>query len=159
MLTTEMIAELRGLEKQGGGELRTEAVVALAKKPSSALHAHPAFEWDIRKAAAKQWLEAARHVVQVYVGVVKDDGETKTMRQYVHIRDVDGEPIYKATQKILIENRSVLVNLVCDRIVSAIRSYPLHEFDSVLALVESIRGGAESPPPKGGKKASLAGVA
>ena len=85
MLTPEMIKELRQLEKQGGGELRTEAVVEIAKKPTSALHKHPAFEWDIKKAAHKQWMDAARAVVQVYVGIVTDHGKPKTMRQYVHI--------------------------------------------------------------------------
>ena len=49
MLTEPMIAELRELEKKGGGELHTDAVVALARKPSSALHHHPAFVWDIEK--------------------------------------------------------------------------------------------------------------
>jgi hypothetical protein len=155
MLTPEMIAELQGLEKQGSGNVRTEDVVTLAKKPSSALHAHPAFEWDIRKAAAKQWLEAARHVVQVWVGMVKDDGQEKPMRQLVHIIDLADGPVYRATAKVILENRAGLVNMVADRILSVIHSYPLSEFDAVVALVEQIRSGGNNVPKRGGK----AGVA
>jgi hypothetical protein len=139
MLTDAMIKELRGLEKQNHGELRTEDVVALAKEPTSALHAHPAFVWDIRKAAEIQWHVAARHVVQVYVGVINDGSRQRVMRQYVHIRDAANQPIYKSTQRVLMENRSTLINLVCDRIISAISSYPLREFDDLVALVEKIR--------------------
>jgi beta-N-acetylglucosaminidase len=139
MLTEKMVAELRAIEKKGRGELKTEDVVAVAKNPKSELHKHPAFEWDVSKAAERQWFEAARHVVQVYVGIVNDGKDRKVMRQYVHIRDADNLPVYKATQRVLLENRATLVNLVCDRIMSAINSYPLREFDPVVDLVQHIR--------------------
>jgi hypothetical protein len=139
MLTEKMVAELRSLERKNHGKLKTEHVVELAKNPKSALHSHPSFVWDIEKAAELQWHEAARRVVQVYVGIVTDGTERKVMRQFVHIRDADNLPVYKATQRVLMENRATLVNLVCDRILAAIHSYPLREFDPVVDLVQHIR--------------------
>ena len=137
MLTAEMIRELKSLERNG--ELETKAVVELARRPSSALHKHPAFEWDVKKAAYQQWLDAARSVVQVYVGIVTDHNEPKMMRQYVHITDAEGDPVYCSTQRVLLENRSVIVRTVADRILSAIASYPLSEFDGVVKIVRKIR--------------------
>jgi hypothetical protein len=148
MLTPEMIKELHQLEI--GGKLHTKHVVALAKKPSSALHKHPAFEWDVKKAAYQQWMDAARSIVQVYVGVVEDHGKGKMMRQYVSIVDAkEGTQVYRSTQKVLLQNRSVIVSIVADRILSIIASYPLSEFDEVVELVKQIRnnsteGGAEA---------------
>jgi hypothetical protein len=139
MLTKQMVAELRSLERKNHGELRTTDVVALARNPKSALHQHPAFEWDVQRAAEKQWLEAARHVVQVFVGLIRDGNEQREMRQYVHIVDAENLPVYRSTQRVLMENRATLINLVCDRIASAISSYPLKEFDPVIALVNRIR--------------------
>jgi len=152
MLTERMIGELRLLEKRNHGELKTEDIVTLARNPKSALHDHPAFEWNVEKAAEQQWLQAARHIVQVYVGIIRDGSEPKVMRQFVHIRDAENQPIYRSTQRVLAENRATLVNLVCDRIASAISSYPLREFDPVLALVKKIR--AQQGGEGGGEKAA-----
>ena len=65
------------------------------------------------------------------------------MRHFVSVRTIDGEPIYRSTEKVLIANRSLLVKLIADRILSQIRHYPLSEFDSVVALVEEIRNAGE----------------
>lgn len=147
MLTEPMIAELRELEKKGGGELHTDAVVALARKPSSALHDHPAFIWDIKKAAMQQWSDAARAVIQCFVGIIRDNGEAKEMRHFVSVRTIDGAPIYRSTQKVLIADRSLLVKIIADRILAQIRHYPLSEFDPVIALVEEIKSvGKEEVP-------------
>jgi hypothetical protein len=152
MLTQAMIAELRELEKKNHGQLRTEDVVEKAKEPTSALHSHPAFEWDLERAANLHWHEAARKVIQVFVGIVRDGPEPRLMRQYVNIRSESDPPAYTSTQKVLVENRSSLVNLVCDRVLSAIRNYPLKEFDPVVSLVNKIR--AQQGGDTGKKKAA-----
>ena len=147
-LTPEMIAELRELERLGGGELTTEAVVERAREPTSALHNHPAFEWDVSKAALQSWMNATRSVIQVFVGLIDDGGERKPMRQYVHVYDSNKQPVYRSTQKVLQENRATIINVVCDRIISTVKSYPLSEFDPVVELIDQIRADANAPKPK-----------
>ena len=146
-----MIAELRSLE-DADGNLHTRDVVERARNPSSALHDHPAFEWDVTRAAYKQWMDAARNVVQIYVGLVDDGGDRKPMRLMVHMVDVNKKPIYRPTQKMIRENRAALVTSVCNSILSAIKSYPLSEFDHVVELVEEIRDTANAPKPRARKQ-------
>lgn len=146
MLTEPMLAELRALEKKGGGSLRTEDVVELARKPNSALHKHPAFIWDIKQAAARQWTDAARSVIQCFVGIVRDNGTAKEMRQFVSVKTIEGDPVYQSTDKVIITNRSLLVKIVADRILAQIRHYPLEEFDGIVSLVEEIKAAAQEVP-------------
>lgn len=152
-LTPEMIRELNQL-KGNDGRLDTEAVVRKAKEPTSALHLHPAFEWDVRKAAEQQWRAAAREIISVWVEVVDDrgDGERAPMRVMVSIADEEGERHYEETKTVLRENRPALINSVLDRIVGVIRSYPLAEFDPILTLIERIRREANNPPRSRGRR-------
>jgi hypothetical protein len=146
-LTPAMLAELQELARLN--KLTTKAVLKKARDPKSALHNHPDFDgWDIEKAALKHWMAAARGIIRVYVTLIDDDGEDKEMRAVVHMRDDDGQPIYQPTQRVIRENRERLINIVCDKILSAIRWYSLKEFDPVVELVEQIRTEAK-PRPRG----------
>jgi hypothetical protein len=151
-LTAGMVRELKSLEKKSG-LLLTSDVVALARDPTSELHRHPAFEWDIERAAYKSWMDAARSIVQVYVEII-DDPESdrrETMRGFMHVRMDTPSGMthaYRSTKTVLLEDRATILNAVCDRIVSAIKSYPLPEFDPVLELVEQIRGAADAAARK-----------
>jgi len=141
-----MIAELNGL-KDADGCIDTKSVVAKAKDRTSALHTHPAFEWDVNKAAEAHWLEAARSVIQVWV-TLEDcgDGEERQIRTMISLQDDQGVRRYYATPKILRDNRARLINSVLDRIENAIGSYPVVEFDPLLELVAQIRAAASRPP-------------
>lgn len=52
---------LAELEKAGGGVLTPSAVVRDAKRKDSPLHAH--FEWDVKRAAERYWLDQARALI------------------------------------------------------------------------------------------------
>jgi hypothetical protein len=45
------------------GKLTPRAVVADAQKPSSPLHRHGGFQWDVHKAAYRHWLDRARTMI------------------------------------------------------------------------------------------------
>jgi len=85
------------------GRLTKEAVLAEAKKPDSPLHEHPAYNWDVQKAAETQWLAQSRRVIQQFkhecivergrvlelpAGPVNvKRGRTVTLRDFYPIRD------------------------------------------------------------------------
>jgi hypothetical protein len=69
--------------------LTTEMVVEAAKDPVSPLHGF--FTWDLAEAAAKQWLNEARRLIQSvrYVVVSQDTGEPVRVRSIVSSKIVD----------------------------------------------------------------------
>lgn len=145
MLTPNMILELNAL-KDADGCIDTTDVVTKAKDKKSALHAHPAFIWDVNQAAEAQWLDAARSVIQVWVTLEdRGDGEETEMRAMVSLRDDEGKRHYYTTPKILREDRTRLINSVLDQIASLIGKYPLIEFDPLIELITKIRATAVKP--------------
>ena len=62
-LRAAQLAELREIEKQGGGVLHPETVVEYASDPKTALHS--AFEWNDTEAARKYRIEQARKLIRV----------------------------------------------------------------------------------------------
>lgn len=74
---------LEEIEKANGGILRPDDVVADAKSKSSPLHAF--FEWDVRKAAAKHWIEQARELITSIRVVVTT--ENKRINSVYYVRD------------------------------------------------------------------------
>jgi len=67
MATLTLDQQERLLSLQGeDGRLTPDIVLADAKNPDSPLHTHPAFEWDLAKAAHRDWLNAARHIISVW---------------------------------------------------------------------------------------------
>lgn len=149
MLTEEMLKELQTLEKKNRGNLQTEAVVEFARNPTTALHAHPAFAgWNDKDVAHKYYLVAARSIIRVYVTIIKDGSEEKMMRGYVNIHKTGDVPVYQATKKVLLENRNAIINMVCDRLLSIIKSYPLSEFDSVVQTIMEIQESAQGGDQK-----------
>lgn len=74
---------LAQIEKANGGRLTPDDVVKDAKKPSSPLHAH--FEWDVKKAAAKYWIEQARDLITSIR--VTTHTETSNIKSVYYVRD------------------------------------------------------------------------
>ncbi len=70
--TRQQDAELRTKQRAilsklaEANRLTKEAVLAEAKRTDSPLHDHPAFDWDVNKAAERQWLTQARRVIQEF---------------------------------------------------------------------------------------------
>lgn len=63
MTNKQMIAAaLQEIADAHSGRITPDLVVAEAKKKDSPLHAY--FEWDVKKAAAKYWLDQARVLIQ-----------------------------------------------------------------------------------------------
>jgi hypothetical protein len=65
MMTTEqreaVRARLEQIAAKHGGVLRPDDVVVDARAKDSPLHAY--FEWDVKKAAAKHWIDQARNLI------------------------------------------------------------------------------------------------
>jgi len=120
-------------------------VVEFAKNSATALHQHPAFVWDVEAAAQIQWHAAARSIIEVWTKVIIDGRVPKVMRAVVSLVGEDRQRHYEPTEVTIRENRLALINVVLDRIVSAVKSYPLEEFDPLLELVEEIRANASNP--------------
>jgi hypothetical protein len=76
------LAELRQIERDGGGIIMPEAVVAFATNPNTALHS--AFEWDDTEAARKYRLQQARQLIRVIVEVSPHN--TEPIRAFVALR-------------------------------------------------------------------------
>ena len=97
-------------------------------------------------------MDAARNVVQIYVGLVDDGGDRKPMRLMVHMVDVNKKRsiAQRKGSSAKTEQRS---SPVCGTsILSAIKSYPLSEFDHVVELVKEIRDAANAPKPRARKQ-------
>jgi len=76
-------ARSRLAEMESKGELTPELVVKEAKRPTSPLHG--LFEWDLKKAAYRHWIEQARTIIRSLSVVVTED--TITARVPLYIRD------------------------------------------------------------------------
>ena len=97
-------AELREIEKQGGGVLHPAAVVEFARDKKTALHS--AFDWNDTSAAAQWRLQQARNLIRVMVQIVEDPrgNEPLTVRMYTALaedRAGDGENGYRYTPQLM----------------------------------------------------------
>ncbi len=82
------------------GKLQTEVVVEKARNPRSPLH--PAFQWDVGKAARAHWMWQARELIREIVVVVA--GGERTEPAFIHVRIVRGdvtEGYYQSTAVIV----------------------------------------------------------
>ena len=80
-MTQEARARLAEMESKG--ELTPERVVKEAKRPTSPLNGM--FQWDLKKAAYRHWIEQARTIIRSLSVVVTED--TITARVPLYIRD------------------------------------------------------------------------
>lgn len=84
MTTKEIVKErLEELAREHDGRLTPEIVVADAKQKDSPLH--DLFEWDVKKAAYKYWLDTARNIIASVEVVIKT--EHITVRAPLYVRD------------------------------------------------------------------------
>lgn len=75
------------LRQATGGELLPKDVVADAKSPKSPLHR--LFDWDIRSAATKHWLQTARIIMGSIV--VSTNSEPSLTRAFVSVDSASGK--------------------------------------------------------------------
>lgn len=87
-----IIAELKRIALENGGELKPEAVVEAARAETSPLHRQ--FDWDDTKAAANWRLQQARQLIRVVVQYEPiGNGKTVACRVFVSLtpdREKDG---------------------------------------------------------------------
>jgi hypothetical protein len=86
-ITDEVKERLEEINRRTG-RLTPDAVVADAKNKDSPLHA--LFEWDIKKAAEKHWIETARTIIGAVPLVIKH--EHITIRAPFYVRDPHAKP-------------------------------------------------------------------
>lgn len=87
-----LIAErLEYLRRRSGGRLTPAAVVADARDPKSVLHRNAGFQWDLRKAAYRQWIEHARTLIADAVVVVRDRNDL-TFESHAFVRNATLSP-------------------------------------------------------------------
>lgn len=95
----EVARRLEEIADRSGGALTPEAVVEDARDPDSPLHDY--FEWDVRLAAEKHWLDTARSIIRSVEVVVRT--ERVEVKAPVYVRDPDrpsGEAGYVAVKHI-----------------------------------------------------------
>jgi hypothetical protein len=137
-LTAAQMAEISEIEATVG--LTTENVVARAKDERSALHEYSGFKWNVHEAAEEHYRDVARQIMRVYVTVIdRGDGERVTARAYVNVTTPDNKHVYRKTTVVLREDRGTIINKVLDQILGLVRSYPLPEFDPLIAEVDAVR--------------------
>jgi len=87
-LTEAQIARLHGLASERG-ELLPSRVVEDAKRKTSPLHT--LFEWDVKAAAAIQWIDRAREIIGSVVIVVQRSEYVVKTPAYTRDPDAKGE--------------------------------------------------------------------
>ena len=89
MKNRDLISEcLAQIEADHGGRLTPEAVVAHARAPNSPLHDQ--FEWDVKKASYRYWIQQARTLITSVMVVQKT--EKTTVSAVYYVRDPSAEP-------------------------------------------------------------------
>lgn len=91
--------ELDAIRKKNGGLLRPEDVVKAAKNPRSPLHAR--FNWDDTSAAHAWRLEQARHLIRVFVTVMKTKGGNIESRMFVALSGEGAAGGYRVLTDVL----------------------------------------------------------
>ena len=97
----EVEARLRGLIAKHCGTITPNQVLSDAKKRTSALHTKAGYEWDVNKAAEREWLNHSRKLIrklQRYVRTASCDVATPAL-----VRDptrLAGEQGYILTTKL-----------------------------------------------------------
>jgi hypothetical protein len=87
-LTAEQVERLNSLETAKGG-LLPSVVIEDAKLKDSPLHG--LFEWNIKKAAAIQWIQRAREIIGAVQIVVTTNEATVRAPMYVRDPEAKGE--------------------------------------------------------------------
>lgn len=133
--------ELERIRLQNGGILRPEDVVKEAKSPSSPLH--PKFNWDDSSAAHAWRLEQARHLIRVFVNVVKVGNGEKESRMFVALSSdkADGGG-YRVLTEVLDDAgmRRVLLNDALEDLERFEKKYrAIKELAEVFAAAKRVR--------------------
>lgn len=101
MRRTLSLAEMRALDalvkKAKPGRLLPEQVVKAAREKDHPLHRR--FDWNVKKAAMRWWLEQARDVIQVYVTSI--DGDPRPVRALVSVATATGDDGYLPIREAL----------------------------------------------------------
>lgn len=114
--------ELETIRAARGGLLLPADVVAFARNPETALHAH--FEWDDSKAAELARLAQARAVIRLCVTIVSE--EVKPTRAYVSLpSDRRAGGGYRSTREVVTDDtrRAEMIRDAMERLQACRRKY------------------------------------
>jgi len=133
----KVVAELRAIAARNGGIVQPEAVVAAAKKLTSAMHGW--FTWDDGEAAEKWRLHQARNLLRVTVEYLADDKAEEPVRVFVSLRSDNGGG-YRRTADVMTDDelRDNLLSEARDDMESFKAKYRrLHELAAVFEAMEA----------------------
>lgn len=133
----KVVAELRAIAARNGGIVQPEAVVAAAKKPTSAMHGW--FTWDDGEAAEKWRLHQARNLLRVTVEYLADDKAEEPVRVFVSLRS-DAGVGYRRTADVMTDDelRDGLLSEARDDMESFKAKYRrLNELSAVFEAMEA----------------------
>jgi len=129
------------------GRITPEAVVADARKKSSPLHSE--FEWDLKKAAYKHWIEHARKLITLHVEVKTIHSQISVVGYVRDPRAKQSEPGYLSVEKVSTDEelaREVLVQEfarvrdLLNRVRELAKAFELsHELDLMISQVAGLR--------------------
>lgn len=83
-------SELARIHEENDSTLTAPAVLEAARPKDAPLH--PAFEWDIKKAANEYHLIQARQIIRAVV-IVSEEPEEPTVPRWVHVEKDNYQPI------------------------------------------------------------------
>jgi len=123
----KIIAErLNQIAERNNGRLTADDVVADAKNKTSPLHS--LFEWNVKKAAEKYWLETARRIIASVEIIIK--------HEHIEVKS----PLYVRDPGV-IDNKQGYVNIKSLKSDTALaRESLIIEFQRVTDLLMRVRG-------------------
>lgn len=134
-----IIAELRALAARNGGIVQPDAVVAAAKRATSAMHGW--FTWDDGEAAEKWRLHQARNLLRVTVEYLSSDKSEDPVRVFVSLRSDKEEGGYRRTADVMTDDElrdHLLAEACADMEAFKAKYRRLHELSAVFEAVQTV---------------------
>lgn len=136
-----LVAELKRIAAQHGGELHPRAVVDAARDVASILHSQ--FDWDDTTAAQKYRLHQARTLIRVVVNYESiGDGEMVVCRVFVSLTpDREGDTGYRVMSAVMADpdrRRQLLADAKADMRRFAAKYRQLTELAAVFEALDKL---------------------
>jgi beta-xylosidase len=125
---------------QVGGRLTPDMVIADAKQPESPLHAE--FEWDLDKAAYRNWVDTARRLIRSVHYVVEEETVLVRVPEFVRDPRVAEDAQGYVSVVVLRTDRKLAVEVMRDevaRVEAALRR--MLRYSEVLGVLPDIEAG------------------
>lgn len=162
MNSPAVIAELKRIAAESGGELRAVDVVEAARLDTSVLHSH--FEWDDSEAAEKWRLHQARNLIRVVVEYIGSGDEAVEARVFVSLapdRAEDGGG-YRSTVAVLSNadyREQLLADAFAEMKVFQQKYRGLRELEAVFSAMRRVNRGTAARNRLGLARQSRHGMA